>query len=481
MDTWPDEYAAAHGTGQTWMPGTYDPELNLYYFGTGNPNPVMAEKSRKGDNLYTCSIVALNPDTGKMAWYYQVSPHDVHDWDAVETPVLIDGEIGRQARANCWRRQAATGTTFCSTAPNGEHLVTTPFIDTLNWATSFNKVGAPIGDPKKYPTTDGVLVSPASGGATNWPAPSFDPETGLLYVGTSRTYSMFYLTDTDERPEGWGGLDRVAGTEGAALLAIDYKTGKPAWQHEWPSGNGVVSMLTTAGRLLFTSNNDNAIAFNPRQRQDSLAFRTHRRSQRRHDHLYGGWQAIFIGGRRRHALLLQPQFSGLRMIRTKILIYALIPLGFAMAQQKDSSQIDANGTAYVTRVVPVPDTISPEAQKMLSHVVSDAAVPQTLEQRRTGTDKWQSGAGDASKKIYPANVESSTIAGVPVRIVTPLRIPADKSDRVLINLHGGGFNSDSRIAHRDHSNRKSYPDEGCGSVVPSRARASVSPLALMTP
>jgi alcohol dehydrogenase (cytochrome c) len=108
-----------------------------------------------------------------------------------------------------------------------------------------------------------VLVSPASGGATNWPAPSFDPDTGLFYVGSHKSYSMFYLTDTDERPEGWAGVDRSAGDDGSALLAIDYKTGKIAWHHDWPSGNGVVSMLSTAGNLLFTSNGNNLIAFNP--------------------------------------------------------------------------------------------------------------------------------------------------------------------------------------------------------------------------
>ena len=112
-------------------------------------------------------------------------------------------------------------------------------------------------------------------------------------------------------------------------------------------------------------------------------------------------------------------------------------------QQTDSSRIDPDGTAYVTRVVPVPTTISPEAQKVLARVVSDADVPQTLEQRRTGTDKWQAGAGEASKRLYPVNVAADTIAGVPVRVVTPLNIPPEKRDRVLINLHGGGFNSDS--------------------------------------
>ena len=108
-----------------------------------------------------------------------------------------------------------------------------------------------------------MLVSPASGGATNWQAPSFNPDTGLFYVGTSRSYSMYYLTDTDDHPQGWGGLDTGVGSDGNALLAIDYKTGKIAWRHEWPSGSGVTHMLTTAGKLLFTSNGQNLIAFDP--------------------------------------------------------------------------------------------------------------------------------------------------------------------------------------------------------------------------
>jgi alcohol dehydrogenase (cytochrome c) len=262
IETWPDEYASAHGTGQPWMPGTYDPELNLYYFGTGNPNPVMAEKSRKGDNLYTCTILAINPDTGKMVWYYQVSPHDVHDWDAAETPVLIDGVIDGKPR-KLLAQASRNGYYFLLDRATGQHIVTAPFIDTLNWAKGLNAKGQPIPDPAKYPTTDGVLVSPASGGATNWPAPSFDPDTGLFYVGSSRMFSMFYLTDTDERPEGWGGLDNVVGGDGGALLAIDYKTGKIVWRHDWASGSGVVSNLSTAGQLLFTSNLNYLIAFDP--------------------------------------------------------------------------------------------------------------------------------------------------------------------------------------------------------------------------
>jgi len=206
--------------------------------------------------------VAINPDTGKMVWYYQVSPHDVHDWDANETPVLIDGVIDGQPR-KLLAQASRNGYFFLLDRTNGKHILTRPFIDTVNWAKEINANGQPIPDPAKYPALDGVLVSPSSNGATNWPAPSFNPETGLFYVGSSRSYSMYYLTDTDERPQGWGGLDRAAGGHGEALLAIDYKTGKTAWRHDWPSGSGVVSMLSTAGKLLFTSNGNYLIAFDP--------------------------------------------------------------------------------------------------------------------------------------------------------------------------------------------------------------------------
>ncbi len=111
--------------------------------------------------------------------------------------------------------------------------------------------------------------------------------------------------------------------------------------------------------------------------------------------------------------------------------------------QADSSHINPDGTAYVTRIMPVPGTVSPEARQILSRPASDALVPQSLEQRRTGTDTWQAGAGEEAKKLYPAVITSASIAAVPVRIITPIHVDADRQNRVLINLHGGGFNSDS--------------------------------------
>ncbi len=264
-ETWPDEYAMRHGGGMTWLPGTYDPELHLYYLGTGNPNPVMAGQSRKGADLWTCSIVALNVETGKIAWYFQPSPHDTHDWDAVQTPILIDGTFKGQPR-KMLAQASRNGYYFLLDRTNGKHLMTAPFIETLNWAKGVDDNGQPIGNPAKDATVDGVLVSPASGGATNWPAPSFSPDTGLFYVNTSQSYSLFYLTDTDPHPEGYGAAERNAGGLGSALRALDYQTGKTMWRHDWPGGGGTSSgLLSTAGKLLFGGDPaQHLVAFDPK-------------------------------------------------------------------------------------------------------------------------------------------------------------------------------------------------------------------------
>jgi acido-empty-quinoprotein group A len=262
-ETWPNQQAMTHGGGMTWQTGTYDPELNLLYWGTGNPNPVHAGQGRKGDNLWTCSIVALNPDTGKLVWWFQASPHDTHDWDNVETPVLFDGEINGQPR-KLLGQAARNGYFFVLDRTTGKSIVTGPFVD-LNWSKGVDSRGEPIPNVAKEPKTDGTLVIPASGGATNWPPPSFDPETGLFYVSTSPSYSVYYLTDTSERPEGYGGRDAGVWSE-HALEALDYQTGKIKWKHVFPGdgGGSLSGILTTAGKLLFSGDpSDNVIAFNP--------------------------------------------------------------------------------------------------------------------------------------------------------------------------------------------------------------------------
>jgi alcohol dehydrogenase (cytochrome c) len=261
-ETWPTEDSMRHGGGMTWIPGTYDPDLHLYYVGTGNPNPVMAGQSRKGADLYTCSIVALNIDTGKMAWYFQTSPHDTHDWDAAQTPVLLDGVIDGKPR-KLLAQANRNGYYFLLDRETGKNIVSKPFLATLNWSKGIDERGQPIPNPEKEPSVAGTLVSPPSGGATNWPSPSFDPETNLFYVSSSDQYSEFYLTDTDPHPEGYGATERNSGNLGNALLALDYKTGEVAWRHNWPVGQ-TSGLLTTAGKLLFSGDGAlHLVAFDP--------------------------------------------------------------------------------------------------------------------------------------------------------------------------------------------------------------------------
>jgi alcohol dehydrogenase (cytochrome c) len=259
-ETWPNEDAMAHGGGMTWVPSTYDPELNLLYLGTGNPQPVIAGKARKGDNLYTESIVALDLDTGKLKWHFQPSPHDTHDWDAVQTPVLFDGEINGQKR-KLLAQASRNGYFFVLDRTNGKNIVTKEYVKT-NWAKGLDSKGQPIPDPAKEPQIDGALVSPNQAGAANWPPPSFSPQTGLFYVNATRAFSVYYIYDDDDKPEGWGGNDRGGWAE-SMLQAIDYKTGKIRWSHKW-EGSGIRSgVLTTAGNLVFAGDpSNNLVALN---------------------------------------------------------------------------------------------------------------------------------------------------------------------------------------------------------------------------
>ena len=260
-ETWPkDTDALLHGGGMTWMTGTYDPELNLLYWGTGNPNPVLVGEERPGDNLYTCSIVALNPDTGKLVWAFQPSPHDVHDWDAVETPVLFNAEFKSKPR-KLLAQASRNSFFFVLDRATGEHLVTAPFID-QTWASGIDAKGRPIAKPDAAPSPDGALVEPSSDGGTNWMAPSFDPQTNLFYVNCRRIFSVFYRT-TEGKAEGWGGRDRNLWAN-STLRALDYRTGKVVWNHELGNGTSIAGILTTAGHLLFTADNSgNLLALDP--------------------------------------------------------------------------------------------------------------------------------------------------------------------------------------------------------------------------
>jgi alcohol dehydrogenase (cytochrome c) len=268
LNTWGSLDGAMHGAGNVWIPGSYDPATHLYIVGTGNPSPAYTNPaSRSGDNLYTCSIVGINVDTGKMEWYYQLNPHDTHDWDSTETPILVDGDFGGKPRKMVLHADR-NGYFYVLDRLTGEHLLTSKFSEAANWAKNVNAKGQPVRDVEKDSTVPGSLVSPNNGGATNWPPPSFSPDTGLFYVPTNDAYAMYYLTETDPRGAmGLGGKEEDGlGSLGSYLTAIDYKTGKVAWRHKYPGTGGNLGngMLTTAGRLLFAGDaGGNLVSYDP--------------------------------------------------------------------------------------------------------------------------------------------------------------------------------------------------------------------------
>jgi alcohol dehydrogenase (cytochrome c) len=232
----------------TWMTGTYDPDLNLVYWGTGNPTPVLNGKTRPGDNLYTCSIVAVSPDDGKLKWAFQVSPHDTHDWDAVETPVLADGMFKGHQR-KMLMQTSRNGYFFVLDRTNGESLLTIPY-GPVNWAKGIDKVGRPIPNPDKEPAPDGRLIAPDEGGLTNYRAPSFDPRTGLFIVDAHPSWSVYFAKPADGA-YGWAGADYGVWGEGV-IDAIDYQTGKIRWSHDLGEHGSGAGVMTTESGLTFT-------------------------------------------------------------------------------------------------------------------------------------------------------------------------------------------------------------------------------------
>ena len=227
-ETWPQGTDAIatrrrHDLDDRHLRSRAEPHL----LGHRQPQPVLNGATRNGDNLYTCSIVALDPDTGKLKWHFQPSPHDTHDWDAVQTPVLFD-DTDRGVKRKLLAQGSRNGYFFVLDRSTGEHILTKPFIET-NWSSGIDAARPAAAQEMKEPKPDGVLVSPGSDGATNWMAPSYDPDFGLFFLSARRLWSMFYMT-AEGKPEGWAGRDRNLWAE-SVLEAIDTKTGAVRWKH----------------------------------------------------------------------------------------------------------------------------------------------------------------------------------------------------------------------------------------------------------
>lgn len=255
VETWAGE-SWKNGAGATWLTGSYDPALNLLYWGTGNPGPDWNGDVRKGDNLYTSSVLALDADTGKMKWYFQYTPHDVHDWDANQIQVLADLTVaGKPRKALITANRNAFY--YVLDRVTGEFLHAAPYAK-QTWARGIDPKGRPRVIEGTDPTPEGNLVYPSLQGSTNWPSPSYSPQTGLFYVPVREMGSYYYKTDVEYeagQPFTGGGERRLADEAWGAVRALDAVTGKQVWDFRLPSPSWS-GVLSTAGGLVFSGSNE---------------------------------------------------------------------------------------------------------------------------------------------------------------------------------------------------------------------------------
>jgi len=253
-ETWKGS-AITHGCGTTWLTGTFDPGLNTLYWTTGNPCPDFYGGDRLGDNLYTDSVLALDPDSGKLKWHYQFTPHDTHDWDATEIPVLIDATFQGQPRKLLVQANR-NGFFYVFDRVTGKLLRAKPFINKLTWASGIGPDGRPQVLPNTDPTPQGNKSCPSVVGGTNWFSPTYSPSTGLFYVIAMEECSD-YVSSVQGYQKGRGfegtGASDVPGEAGQKFLrAIELDTGKVRW--EYPligTAQSWAGTLSTAGGLVF--------------------------------------------------------------------------------------------------------------------------------------------------------------------------------------------------------------------------------------
>ncbi len=257
-ETWGDD--VEWGGAATWLSGTYDPELNLLYWTTGNPWPDFYGGDRKGDNLYSCSLLAIDPDTGERKWHFQFTPHDTHDWDAQAWPVLV--ELPYEGRMRKLVLHAnRNGFLYVLDRVTGEFLSASRLVDKLDWATGIDSSGRPILAPGKDPTPSGNRVCPGVRGATNWMSPSFNPDTGLLYVVTLEQCDIYTSSAKEPEPKknfAGGGAGPKPSEPGQFFLrAFDPRTGRRMWEYPMTGpGESWAGTVSTAGGVVFFGDDD---------------------------------------------------------------------------------------------------------------------------------------------------------------------------------------------------------------------------------
>jgi alcohol dehydrogenase (cytochrome c) len=251
--SWPGD-AWKHGGGTTWMPGTYDPELNTVYWGTSNPAPDFDGDPRPGDDLYTDCLLALDADTGKLKWYFQFTPHDLFDYDATETPMLVDTMFRGQKRKLVVEANR-NGFIYVLDRRDGAFLFATRFAEKLNWASGIDQNGRPIRTDAQ-PSEKGTRICPGMVGATNWYSPSFSPDTSMLYFIALESCDI-YSKKPQEFQRGktyysTGVLRSPGDHNQKILLAYALESGKPAWRYvQAGEGHSSAGTMTTAAGLVF--------------------------------------------------------------------------------------------------------------------------------------------------------------------------------------------------------------------------------------
>jgi len=254
--------ALEHGCGSTWLTGTYDGETNTLVWPIGNPCPDFNGDERKGDNLYTDSVVALDPNSGKLKWHYQFTPHDLHDWDATEPPLLVDINYNGERRKVLMQGNR-NGFFYVIDRTNGKFLAASPFVKKLTWAKGVGADGRPILAEGWQPTVEGTEICPSMDGASNWMSSAYSPESGLFYLHALEKCNIF-----SKNSEWWkqgesfyGGSARPVAAEQPHkfLRAIDPQTGKIAWEYaQTGPGQAWGGLLATASGLVFLCDDDGA-------------------------------------------------------------------------------------------------------------------------------------------------------------------------------------------------------------------------------
>jgi alcohol dehydrogenase (cytochrome c) len=258
--SWPGE-AYLRGGATTWMPGTYDPELNTIYWGTSNPAPDFDGAARPGDDLYSACVLALDADTGKLKWYFQFTPHDDFDYDATETAVLVDAPY-KGVQRKLLLEANRNGFVYVLDRTDGKFLSAVPFVKKLNWAKGIDETGRPIRSGVE-PSANGTLVCPDMTGATNWYSPSYNPSTGLLYFMAHENCQMYFFKPqrfTPGRDYYATGVKHAPGEYGQKiLLAYNPATGKFAWRYpQVGAARSWGGTMTTAAGLVFFGNDAEA-------------------------------------------------------------------------------------------------------------------------------------------------------------------------------------------------------------------------------